>query len=173
MQAPASGPDRVQVTCRIAHKGGHWEEHALEGPVGVEGSQGRRMGATPIQAVGIAVTYLRRYLMQLVLNLVATSDPEDNDGNGTKDANGIKPDPITDWVDRFEIAVNALTDSDAANELMSRDTVVKQITAMPHGPQRVRFMTLRQKVTDQWLKPSPAPDTKAPDQPPPGDTEHT
>ena len=52
------------------------------------------------------------------------------------------------------------TDSDAAKELMKRETVVSQITAMPHGPQRQRFMALRQQVTDQWLTPSkPAQDT--------------
>ena len=139
--------------------------HALEGPVAVEGSQGRRAGATPIQAVGSTVTYLKRTLIRMVLALVTADDPEDNDGNGVTSGNGTRPDAVTDWVDRFEMAVNALTDSDAAKELMERETVVRQITAMPHGPQRQRFMGLRQQVTTKWLT-KPAPDLT-----PPGDTD--
>lgn len=156
--APPAVPGNVQVTCRLAHRGGHWEEHALEGPISTDGSQGRRTGATPIQAVGSAVTYLRRYLLQLVLNLVATDDPEDNDGNA------INRDPHADWVDRFEQAAEALTDSDGADALMNRDTVLAQTRSMPPGPQRDRFMQLRQEVTQKWLRTASPPVPEAPTQ---------
>src|SRR6187399_3288986 len=75
--APSSHDGWVQVTCRLAHRSGHSEINCLEGPVSTEGARGGRIGATPIQAVGIAVSYLRRYLLQLTLNLVTASDVAD------------------------------------------------------------------------------------------------
>ena len=152
--APASQQGWVHITCRLSHRGGHTEEHSLEGPVSLEGGRGGRITATPIQSVGSTVTYLRRYLIQLVLNLVATNDPEDTDGEHLR-TSGSRTDPVTDWVDRFEQAASAITDSDGARELLSRETVVRQVTAMPHGAQRQRFMTIRQRLETQWLSMSP------------------
>ena len=154
--APATTPGNIMVTCTVAHRSGFHETHALEGPISTEGSQGRRAGATPIQAVGIAVTYLKRTLIKMVLNLVTTDDPADNDGNT------LKGDPLADWVDRFEQAAEALTDSDAADALMNRDTVLAQTRSMPPGPQRDRFMQLREEVTQKWLRTASHPAQEAP-----------
>jgi ERF superfamily protein len=82
--APASQPGWIQVTCKLAHRGGWVEEHALEGPVTAEGARGGRVAQTPIQSVGSAVSYLRRYLLQLVLNLVPANNPDDDDGEGQR-----------------------------------------------------------------------------------------
>ena len=150
--APATRDGWIQVTCRLAHRSGHVDENSLEGPVSTEGARGGRIGATPIQAVGSAVTYLRRYLLQLTLNLVSANDPEDNDGNG-HDGGTDKRDKYAEWTDRFELAANALADSDAATELLNRDTVVRMLTEMPHGKTKQRFMQLRADIERKWLAP--------------------
>jgi hypothetical protein len=78
--APATVPGNIMVVCTVAHRDGYYEEHPLEGPVGTQGSQGGRIGTTPIQAVGATVTYLKRSLIRMVLNLVTADNPEDDDG---------------------------------------------------------------------------------------------
>jgi hypothetical protein len=71
--------DWIYITLTLAHDGGHSEKSRLPGPMDMARQR------TAIQAVGSTVTYLRRYLMQMVLNLVATNDPTDNDGNAITD----------------------------------------------------------------------------------------
>jgi hypothetical protein len=44
-----------------------------------------------VQAVGSTITYLRRYLMQMGLNLVPENDPTDDDGEGTRRSKGWIP----------------------------------------------------------------------------------
>lgn len=149
---PASRDGWIQVTCTVAHRDGYFEEHSLEGPVSTQGSQGNRAGATPIQAVGSAVTYLKRYLLAMVLNLVtAVEVKDDNDGNGKHDTDPNAK--YADWLQRFEQAAGELTDSDAAKELLERETVVKMITEIPGGELKRRFMELRAEISKKWLQP--------------------
>lgn len=110
----------LRITCKLS-KGRFSEVHYLDGPIG--GTSGVRGGATqmtPIQAVGSTVTYLRRYLLMMVLNLVQAEDGHDDDGNGGRDqlpppqqqAPQVKPktpDPqpgesLTDYSRRVEAA---------------------------------------------------------------------
>ena len=72
----------LRVVLIISHTGGHYEEHHLDGPIGREG--GRGLTRTPMQEVGAADTYLRRYLLQRTLNLVPAGAPWDNDGEGQR-----------------------------------------------------------------------------------------
>lgn len=65
-------------TLTISHRGGWREEIELEAPIDYQNSGYR--SRTPVQAVGSTVTYLRRYLMGMGLNLVPKNDPADNDG---------------------------------------------------------------------------------------------
>ena len=151
--APATTPGNIMVTCTVAHRSGYHETHALEGPT--TPTPGSR--TTGIQAVGSAVTYLKRTLIKMVLNLVTADDPEDNDGNGHRTEQ-----QITDWVDRFEMAANAITSSDGAHELLTRATVERQLAEMPPGPQRDRFMQLRQEITNKWHRPKAPEEGEAP-----------
>lgn len=80
--APAPREGWLRVTLTIAHRDGYSEEHYLDGPI--DSQQNERRGRTPIQAVGSTVTYLRRYLLQMVLNLVPGDNPEDDDGEGQR-----------------------------------------------------------------------------------------
>jgi len=149
--APSSRDGWVQVTCRLAHRSGHSEVNCLEGPVSTEGARGGRIGATPIQAVGIAVSYLRRYLLQLTLNLVTASDVEDNDGNGMKDKPTDAPPNYTEIVAMFETAAARIKDSDEARKLMEWRPGVAAVTGLPHGEERQRYMLMRSKVQADWL----------------------
>lgn len=95
MPPPRQGDLRVVLI--ISHADGYTEEHHLDGPV--DSQTGGARGRTPIQAVGSTVTYLRRYLLQMVLNLVPAGDPADDDGEGSRRGGGSRPPPDreTDW----------------------------------------------------------------------------
>jgi hypothetical protein len=156
--APSSRDGWVQVTCRLAHRSGHSEINCLEGPASTEGARGGRIGATPIQAVGSAVTYLRRYLLQLTLNLVTASDVEDDDGNGHKDKDtgtgGPKNTTGHDFLEvvaQFEAAAGRIMDSDEARKLLEWRPGVAAITGLPHGDARQRYMMARSKVMADWM----------------------
>jgi len=149
--APSSHDGWVQVTCRLAHRSGHSEINCLEGPVSTEGARGGRIGATPIQAVGIAVSYLRRYLLQLTLNLVTASDVADNDGNGITDKPADTTPNYAEIVGMFETAAARIKDSDEARKLMEWRPGVAAITGLPHGEERQRYMQLRAKVLADWM----------------------
>ncbi len=149
--APSSRDGWVQVTCRLAHRSGHSEINCLEGPVSTEGARGGRIGATPIQAVGIAVSYLRRYLLQLTLNLVTASDVADNDGNGIVEPPAKSEPNYAEIVAMFETAAARIKDSDEARKLLEWKPGVIALTALPHGEERQRYMMLRSKVQADWL----------------------
>jgi hypothetical protein len=120
----------------VAHRDGYFEEHPLEGPISVEGSRGGRMGATPIQAVGLTVTYLKRALIKMVLNLVTADDPTDDDGEGQRrshvqrplveDRDENQPPPTSGngaamqrWLDKMVGQLNAVTSLAEATKLLA------------------------------------------------------
>jgi hypothetical protein len=79
--APPPQPGWMRITCTVAHESGYFEENYLDSPVSTQGSQGGRIAMTPVQAVGSVVTYLRRYLLGMVFNIVqADVVGEDDDG---------------------------------------------------------------------------------------------
>ena len=85
---PANGELRVVLV--ISHRDGYAEEHFLDGPKDVQtGARGR----TGIQAVGSTVSYLRRYLYMMVINLVQAGSPEDDDGEATRHGVPRNPPP--------------------------------------------------------------------------------
>jgi hypothetical protein len=69
----------MRITCTVAHADGYSEENHLDAPSSVLGSQGGRMAVTPVQAVGSTITYLRRYLLTMVFNLVLEDDDDDGE----------------------------------------------------------------------------------------------
>jgi hypothetical protein len=84
--APPPQPGWMRITCTVAHESGYFEENYLDSPVSLQGSQGGRIAMTPVQAVGSVVTYLRRYLLGMVFNIVqADVVGDDNDGEGIRE----------------------------------------------------------------------------------------
>jgi hypothetical protein len=63
----------------VAHASGYFEENYLDAPTNNIGSQGGRTATTGVQAVGSAVTYLRRYLLGMVFNIVLADDDDDGE----------------------------------------------------------------------------------------------
>jgi len=81
--AAATRPGWQRITLTISHRDGYSEEHYLDGPPDIQENTSAR-SRTPIQAIGSTVTYLRRYLLQMVLNLVPANDPADDDGEASR-----------------------------------------------------------------------------------------
>jgi hypothetical protein len=87
--APPPQPGWSRITCTVAHEAGYYEENYLDSPVSTTGSQGGKMAMTPVQAIGATVTYLRRYLLGMVFNVVLADDDDDGEamrGGGTTPA---------------------------------------------------------------------------------------
>lgn len=74
--SPREGWSRV--TCTVSHAGGHAEVNYLDAPPDSAGQQGKT-NKTPVQAVGSTVTYLRRYLVTMVFNIVLADDDDDGE----------------------------------------------------------------------------------------------
>ena len=72
-------PEWQRITCTVSHDDGHFETHFLDAPPDMTGAKGRP-NKTGAQAVGSIVTYLRRYLLAMVFNIVLAD--EDDDGQG-------------------------------------------------------------------------------------------
>lgn len=88
--APIEG--QLRVTCRVAHSGGYSEESHLDSVVSSAGSQGGRSATTPVQALGSAITYLRRYLLGMVFNIVTTEGAApDDDAEATRRGAPTRP----------------------------------------------------------------------------------
>ena len=71
--------NRVVVTCTIRHVAGHSITNALPLPLDASGAKNN------VQGVGSTISYARRYLMCLMLNIVL--EGEDNDGNNSEPIN--------------------------------------------------------------------------------------
>lgn len=71
----------VRIVCEVSHAAGHSKVHGLDAALDVLGPQGKA-NKTPLHGLGSSVTYLRRYLVCMIFNIVLTN--EDNDGNRTR-----------------------------------------------------------------------------------------
>ncbi len=92
LQRSSSQPGHIRLVATVAHTGGYSEEVALEAPVSSAGSQGGKTAMTPVQALGSATTYLRRYLASLIWN-VTLVDEDDDDGEMGRTARAPRPRP--------------------------------------------------------------------------------
>lgn len=150
--AVAPQPGWMRITCTVAHDAGYDEESYLDAPVTSAGSQGGRTAMTGVQAVGSAVTYLRRYLLGMVFNIVqADVAGQDDDGHaagtyvppeGSYRAPKRPPPPNPQrpteawqsWLLKLRLALSG-KDKDEIAEICGRQTV---IDAIEHGPEWVQ-----------------------------------
>ena len=79
----------------IEHTSGYWEEHHMDGPPDLSSG---RVPRSPIQSVGSTNTYLRRYLLQMALNLIPEGAPEDNDGEPMRQDVPVTPEQVKELV---------------------------------------------------------------------------
>jgi Mor family transcriptional regulator len=160
-----SQPGFLRISCIVSHRDGHSETYELEAPVSVAGARGNRVAMTDIQAVGAAVTYLRRYLFMMVFNLVQGDDPVDNDGNAIKPKSGLmdksvqqtvnqaaapagkengngngdgngKP-KVADWFDKFQGECDAADTVDEAEAILKRPEVINSDEVFARWPKTV------------------------------------
>lgn len=75
----------IKITCTVAHAGGHSEVHCLDSPLDSAGVRGVA-NKTAVQSVGSAITYLRRYLLCMVFNIVLTNEDDDGEAAGFRRA---------------------------------------------------------------------------------------
>lgn len=73
------------IICWVRHRDGHKERHELDAPPDTTGSKGTA-NKTGVQATGSTVSYLQRYLIKMIFNVVIKG--EDNDGNAERKAKG-------------------------------------------------------------------------------------
>lgn len=79
-------PGWIRMGMIVSHDQGHEEQHWFDGPI--DNASSGRVQRTPIQSVGSTTTYLRRYLMMTVWNLVPSNDPSDDDGEASRRPSG-------------------------------------------------------------------------------------
>ena len=153
--APAPLEGHIRITCTVAHAAGYFEESYLDSPTGNAGSQGGRTATTPVQAVGSAVTYLRRYLLSMVFNVVTVGE-DDDDGEAmrrqaeTREARVAKAAAIYDtgasvksappgrtedqwkaWLERLRQATEGAAKRAAVVEIGGRQSVADALASAP------------------------------------------
>lgn len=96
---------RISVTCRLGHKGGHFEETTLFGPADKSGSK------NDIQAIGSTLTYLQRYSLVLMLGLAASND---DDGRRSEVVEG-DVDPLATINEEQQAEIRQLLDATGSN----------------------------------------------------------
>ena len=149
-EAPREGWLRVTLT--IAHRDGYSEQHYLDGPI--DSAPSERVRRTGIQSVGSTVTYLRRYLLQMVLNLVPANDPADDDGEAPRQ----RPPPprpagpprqtISSWLDDLETQL-AGVDSVAAMDAIVQTADVQKASKLLRGEALQRFNAIVAAAIDR------------------------
>jgi hypothetical protein len=75
--APGAPAEMVRVVCKVSHVGGHREFPQLDMPADGKGAKGGDV-MTRTHASGSAITYGRRYLLQMVFNLAVGGDDDGN-----------------------------------------------------------------------------------------------
>ncbi|WP_187294293.1 ERF family protein [Methylobacterium sp. B1] len=121
--SPIQGHLRVKCTC--AHEAGHERAYHLDLPPDTAGAQGKA-NKTPIQGIGSAITYARRYLVLQVFNIALTNDPDDTDGAPAADAS---EDVISD--SQAETLRNLLTEHGIAPAKFLRVFNVESVPDLP------------------------------------------
>lgn len=70
----------VRVLCYVTHSGGFQRTYKVTMPADGKGAKGGDV-MTKTHAAGSAMTYGKRYLLQLIFNTAIGEDPDDDDGN--------------------------------------------------------------------------------------------
>lgn len=168
--APAPTQGELRITCTVAHDSGYFEENYLDAPAANAGSQGGRTQTTPVQGIGSAITYLRRYLLCMVFNIVLTDDDDDGESQrGQQRPASERTNPpsserqtqqprrtVGDWLDAIELALRDAKNIEEVDRILGREDVLKVAASLPaDGDAAKRFQTIR---TAALAKHQPLPD---------------
>lgn len=77
-------PASIRVVCDCAHRGGFVKHYELEAAPDMHGARGQ-VNKTALHGLGSTITYLRRYLLTMIFDVVLTNEDDDgNKGGGIK-----------------------------------------------------------------------------------------
>lgn len=79
--------DRINVTCVLSHRAGHFEKTTIAGPADTSGNK------NAIQAIGSTLSYLQRYSLVQMLGLAAA---DDDDGAAAGAGNKITAEQVAE-----------------------------------------------------------------------------
>jgi ERF superfamily protein len=120
--------DKINVTCILSHKAGHYEETTLSGPADATGSK------NAIQAIGSTLTYLQRYSLVQALGLAAAND---DDGK----ASGKRQNPhVTTAEDIIGEAIEVDENGDPVNNIPRGNPEVKRMSKAMARPEYANLL---------------------------------
>jgi hypothetical protein len=170
--APPLREDTIRLVCTVAHAGGYFEENYLDAPLSTTGSQGGRTATTAVQSVGSTVTYLRRYLLGMVFNIVLADD-DDDDGEASRtgrqqartetrraDPRNYSDEQWHSWLDKLKQSCAVLRSREELEQAASRGTVGDAIAGGPEWVQREISLILAENYARFELKPDDLPDVE-------------
>lgn len=165
----------TRVNCTVSHTGGHEEVSHLDAPPDSAGQQGRS-NKTPVQAVGSTVTYLRRYLVTMVFNIVLADDDDDGESqrnyqrpNGAARAAPSSAQPShlklsllnerngTVWLKNLEGLLKSCQSLDEVQQIATHSTVGAVLKADSTAPTMVRA-NVRDFLKEAHERLAPQPD---------------
>lgn len=85
--------DRINVTCVISHRAGHYEENTIAGPPDKTGNK------SDIQAIGSTLTYLQRYSLVQALGLAVADDDDGKRAVGVECVTQEQADNLRDLIE--------------------------------------------------------------------------
>jgi len=129
-------PDWIRVVCVASHRGGCSQEKYLDLPMDGAGLKGAS-NKTGVQAIASSLSYARRYLLKLVLNIATTSD-ENCDGNSEAEAETIS---AADCVDMSKKIIEAGCDE----SLFLEWATIESLDQMPLDKVETAFGLIKQK----------------------------
>lgn len=93
--------ERINVTCVLSHRAGHFEETTLTGPADTTGNK------NAIQAIGSTLTYLQRYSLVQMLGIAAADDDDGKAGGAGASVTDEQADTIRDLVIKSKMEIVA------------------------------------------------------------------
>jgi hypothetical protein len=167
--APSPNNGWIRIVCTVSHTGGYSETNYLDAPPDDKGARGGT-SKTGVQAVGSAVTYLRRYLLAMVFNIVLA---DDDDGEGTRTTGATSrqkapgnepPDHLaplneqngTVWLKNLDALLSRAKTMEELVEIVGHRSVDAALAAASGTPtlirERINDMLLK---ADKRLRPAP------------------
>lgn len=100
--------DMVRVVCYVSHTAGYTRTYRVDMPADGKGAKGGDV-MTKTHAAGSAMSYGKRYLLQLIFNTAIGVDLDDDDGNAAaiETINSKQLATLTEWLDSTDANVPA------------------------------------------------------------------
>jgi hypothetical protein len=176
-----SRPGAVRMICTVAHEAGHSVEAELEAGLDGQGAQGKA-NKTDVQATGSTVSYLRRYILNMVFNVALATDDDDGEGSRAPrersapsawpkrsemdqtmhgddipDFDAQKPDRLLKVTERFDERMDAVQDQDGYNAIMANQGLLAEWAKIrTERPELDARMQAKATATLQRIAPEPS-----------------